>query len=453
MNSILIFIVVLGILIFFHELGHFLVARLFGVGVEKFSLGFGPRIFGRTIGRTDYRISLIPLGGYVKMVGDEPDAPIEPEDLPYSFTHKHVAKRSLIVAAGPMFNVLLAILIFTTVMLFVGLPSIRPFVRSMQNDSPAQQAGMVTGDRVVAIDRKEVRSWRDIDAALDDNQGKPLRLTIQREGDLIDIDVKPVKISVKNLFGDTTTYFDIGISGIAELRAIVDMVMEGMPAHKAGLRKGDQIIAIDGRSIDRWESMQEIVSQSDGRTLLFKVRRDDDVFETPITPDLIQEKNLLGVKQNAYRIGIRAPSMPVPDEDQITVKLNPIQALGQGIGHTWNMTKLTVYFFGKMFQGKVPMESIGGPIRIAQMARKEADQGLVRLLNFIAIISVNLAILNLLPIPVLDGGHLLFYAIEAVLRRPVSARMRETAQQIGIFLLLLLMIFVFYNDITLTWFK
>jgi regulator of sigma E protease len=199
--------------------------------------------------------------------------------------------------------------------------------------------------------------------------------------------------------------------------------------------------------------MQEIVSQSKGQTLIFTVRRGDETFETKIKPEMVQEKNVLGIKQNAYRIGIRAPSMSVPAEDQMTIRLNPLQATGQGILRTWDMAKVTVYFFGKLLQGKVPMESIGGPIRIAQMARKEADQGLVQLFNFIAIISVHLAILNLLPIPVLDGGHLLFYGIEAVIGRPVSTRMRETAQQIGIFLLLLLMIFVFYNDITFTWFK
>ena len=453
MNSILIFIVVLGILIFFHELGHFLVARLFGVGVEKFSLGFGPRIFGKKIGRTDYRISLIPLGGYVKMIGDEPDAELPPEDLPVSFTHKHVAKRSLIVVAGPFFNVLLAAIIFTAILLFVGFPSIKPYIRSVEPDSPAAKAGLQVNDLVVSIDHQPIRSWRGIDETIADSNGNPLSIDVDRQGEDLQIRVKPEKVNAKNLFGDDISYYDIGISGFAELLAVVNQVMDGMPAQKAGLKKGDQIVAIDGQPIDRWERMQEIVADSKGRALTFKVRRGDKVFETRIKPEMVQEKNVLGVKQNAYRIGIRAPSMTVPEKDQITIRLNPLQATEQGLANTWEMAKVTVYFFGKLFQGKVPMDSIGGPIRIAQMARKEADQGMVSLLNFIAVISINLAILNLLPVPVLDGGHLLFYGIEAVIRRPVSTRTRETAQQIGIFLLLLLMIFVFYNDITLTWFK
>jgi regulator of sigma E protease len=453
MNSILIFIFVLGILIFFHELGHFLVARLFGVGVERFSLGFGPRIFGRTIGRTDYRVSLIPLGGYVKMVGDEPDAELPPEDEPFSFTHKHVAKRSLIVAAGPLFNVLLAVLIFTAVLFFVGLPSIRPFIRSVEPDSPADAAGLQENDLVTAIDGKRIQSWRDIDAILSASTGAPLKVSIRRDGAPLELPVKPSEVSAKNLFGDDIRYFDVGISGVTELQAVVEQVMDGMPAQKAGLQHGDQIVAIDGKPVERWAQMQEIVSDSKGRSLTFSVRRGDKILDIQIKPEIVQEKNPLGIKQNAYRIGIRAPSMVVPEQDQMTIRLNLLQAAGEGLAHTWEMTKTTVYFFGKLVQGKIPMESIGGPIRIAQMAREEADKGLVWLLNFIAIISVHLAILNILPIPVLDGGHLLFYGIEALLRRPVSLRMRETAQQIGIFLLILLMIFVFYNDISITWFK
>ena len=323
----------------------------------------------------------------------------------------------------------------------------------MEPDSPAAKAGLQDNDLVTDIDKEPITSWRDIDGILADSDGKPLHLYVKRQGEIIEKTVKPEKVNAKNLFGDDISYYDIGISGFAELQAIVEEVMNGMPAQKAGLEKGDQIVAIDGQPIDSWQRMQEIVSQSKGKTLTFRVRRGDQTFETQIKPEMVQDKNILGVKYNAYRIGIRAPDMSVPKQDQMTIRLNPVQAVNQGLIHTWDLAKVTVYFFGKLFQGKVPMESIGGPIRIAQMARKEADQGLVSLLNFIAIISVNLAILNLLPIPVLDGGHILFFGIEAVIRRPVNTRTRETAQQIGIFLLLLLMIFVFYNDITLTWFK
>jgi regulator of sigma E protease len=453
MHSFFIFIVVLGILIFFHEFGHFLVARIFGVGVERFSLGFGPRILGRTIGRTDYRVSLIPLGGYVKMVGDEPDAEVPPEDLPYSFTHKPVGKRTLIVVAGPLFNVLLAILIFTCILFTVGLSSIRPFIRSVEPGSPAVKAGLQVDDRVTAIDGKPIRSWRDINAVFAANEGAPVKIAVQRQEEAREFEIIPKQVHAKNLFGDDITYFDIGISGSAELQAVVDKVMDDMPAQKAGLRHGDQILFIDDQPIESWQRLQEMVSGSKGKALTFKVRRGEEIFETRLKPEMVQEKNPLGVKQTAYRIGITTPSAVIPPRDQMSIQFNLPQAFAQGASHTWEVTKTTVYFFGKLIQGRIPMESIGGPIRIAIMAGQEADQGLVQLLNFIAVISIQLAILNILPIPVLDGGHLLFYGFEALLRRPLSLRMRETAQQIGVFLLILLMIFVFYNDISITWFK
>lgn len=453
MDSFLIFIVVLGVLIFFHELGHFLVARLLGVGVEKFSLGFGPRLFGKTVGRTDYRVSLVPLGGYVKMVGDEPDAPLAPEDQPLSFTHKHPAKRSLIVAAGPVFNMLLAFIIFSVVVFFTGQESIRPVIRSVRSQGPAKQAGLQAGDVIKDIDGHPISSWNAIDAAVSDSKGRQLSVTIKRQQELLKMQLKPRLVEAKDLFGDQFTYYTIGASGLAELGAVIDAVQENMPAGKAGLRKGDKIIAINGKAIERWETMQEIVSSSKGQTLTFRIRRGDKTFEVPIKPDEVQEKNLLGAKQSVYRIGIIRSGITIPAQDRITIDFGPFQSLGEGFSRTWFIAEISVKFFVKLVQGKVPMESIGGPIRIAQMARKEAQQGLVQLLYFMAAVSMQLAILNLLPIPVLDGGHLLFFAIEAVQRRPVSMRMRETAQQIGIFLLILLMIFVFYNDITLTWFQ
>ena len=193
MGSILTFIIVLGVLIFFHELGHFLIARLFGVGVEKFSLGFGPRILGKTVGRTDYRISAIPLGGYVKMVGEEPDAELAPEDRELSLTHKHVVKRACIVAAGPIFNFILAIIIFTGGLYFSGLPSIRPYVRSIADDGPAAETQLRTGDHIRAIDGRPIASWRDIDSAVAQSDGRTLSLHIDRQGAPMTVEISGIE--------------------------------------------------------------------------------------------------------------------------------------------------------------------------------------------------------------------------------------------------------------------
>ncbi|MGD9008255.1 MAG: RIP metalloprotease RseP, partial [Desulfobacteraceae bacterium] len=258
MNTVLLFIIVLGGLIFFHELGHFLVARLFGVGVEKFSLGFGPRIFGRTIGRTDYRLSLIPLGGYVKMIGDEPDAPIEPEDLPLSFTHKHVAKRSLIVAAGPVFNLLLALLIYTAINYATGLPSLTPVVRGVKSHSPAAQAGIEPGDRILKVGTAEITAWRDIQNALDQSGGASLEITYERQAQQKRLTIAPVQVTTKDLFGDSHTYYDLGISKQSSLAAVVGEVLEGQPAQIAGLKSGDRIVAIDNQRIEQFQILQEI---------------------------------------------------------------------------------------------------------------------------------------------------------------------------------------------------
>ena len=452
MERVLIFIVVLGPLIFFHELGHFLVARLMGVGVERFSLGFGPRLFGRTVGRTDYRVSLLPLGGYVKMVGDEPDKPLDPDDEPFSFNNKHVFRRALIVVAGPLFNVLLAILIYFTIFYFWGIQTIQPVVRDVADNSPAQQAGIRPGDRIEEIDGRPVAHWNDINAALEQSTGGPMAIRLRRDDGLTTVPVTPKLVSFTNPYGDNLTRYDIGIEPYVPRKAIVDSVDEGKPADQAGLRPGDQIVAINGQAVDRWETMQAIVSESQGRPLTFQIRRGEQTLSLEISPEESQERDELGVKHTVYRIGIRSTGDTFLDEDGMRIDLGLGEAFSQGATQTWLITKATAVFLVKLVQRKVPKEAIGGPIRIAQMAHREAQMGLLRLLNFIAVISVSLAVLNLLPIPVLDGGHLLFFAIEAVQRKPVSLRARETAQQIGVFLLILLMIFVFYNDITVTFF-
>jgi len=447
-TSIFAFIVVLGILIFFHELGHFLVARLCGVGVEKFSLGFGPRLFGKTVGITDYRISAIPLGGYVKMVGDEPDAELDPELVPQSFTHKHVFKRILIVAAGPFFNLLLAVIIYAGFFFFIGTEDIRPVINHVIPDSPAAEADLKTGDVILAVDGERVASWGDINRLVAAGQGSAVRIAARREGDVFEALVSPQTKVVKDILGDDRPYYDAGFSGLPPLEAVVGEVAVGYPAKKAGLVKGDRIVAIDDQPVDGWNTMKEIISRSKGEPLAIEVARGGESHTFEVIPVLFSEENLLGEKVDSYRIGISTPGINIPESDRITIKRGLFAAIGESIDQTWQISRLTVLSIGKLIKGTVSTKTLGGPIMIAEMAGQQAKEGLTNLIFFIAVLSINLAVLNFLPIPVLDGGHLMFFAFEAIMRRPVNTRMREIAQQAGIFILIMLMIFVFYNDIT-----
>ena len=447
-TNIIAFIIVLGVLIFFHEFGHFLIARLFGVGVEKFSLGFGPRLVGKKIGITDYRLSAIPLGGYVKMVGEEPDAEIDPANLPLSFTHKHVAKRMLIVAAGPVFNILLAILIFFVFFSITGIDDIKPVVRQVHKDSVAQKAGLQVDDRIVSVDDTSVEAWYDIDEVVADSNGNTLTLGVVRNGTFLKIDVKPELKQSIDLLGDSVSYYDLGISAFPELMAIVGEVTAGYPAERAGLLKGDQIIAINGVPIESWRQMQSIISSSGGAKLSIDVKRREEVFQVKLTPQYVEDKNHLGEVVNRYLIGISTQPFDIPEADLVTKRLPPIKAVMESIKRTYSICALMVRSVVKMIDGSIPKENLGGPIMIAKLAGDQAKQGFDKLVQFIAFISINLAIINLIPIPVLDGGHLLFFSIEAIKGRPVSVKVREVAQQVGFFILILLMILVFYNDIT-----
>jgi len=348
MSFVIGFVVVLGVLIFFHEFGHFIVAKAFGVGVEKFSLGFGPKILAKTVGRTEYRLSAIPLGGYVKMVGEQPDEELDPADIPFSFTHKPVFQRILIVASGPVFNFILAIIIFFGIF------------------------------------------W---------------------------------------------------LAGVMMLQSVIGEVKAGSPAESAGIISGDKVLTINGASISNWSEMAEMIMDSGGSSLNFTLLRDSRHINLSVTPEDDVMENIFGEEQHRYIIGVSSTG------DVITRKLGPVEAFTESLNRTYLICKLTILSVVKVFQGTIPAKTIGGPILIAQMAGEQVEQGPVSLLAFIALISVNLGILNLLPIPVLDGGHILFFSIEAVIRRPVSIKTREIAQQVGIFLLMMLMVFVFYNDI------
>ncbi len=442
-TNLIAFVVVLGVLIFFHELGHFLIARLFGVGVERFSLGFGPRVFGKVVGRTDYRISAIPLGGYVKMVGEEPGSDIAPEDIPFSFTHKSLYKRFLIVAAGPLFNLLLAVFIFTGLFQIYGFQVINTTLETLDG-AAAYEAGFRTGDTILSVDGDEVRYWPDVQQRITKSDGKPLRFVIRRERRQLEIKATPAAVAVE-LFGiDLVNYQIDGLE--PALESHIKEVVAGMPAAKAGLMADDIIIAIDGQPARYWSQMTRLITSSQGKQLAITILRDGQELTVAVTPEITVRKTA-DSEVRVFKIGIGPKGY-----DRIK-DLNLWQSLVAGTYETGSLIKETLLGIGRIINGTESAKSIGGPILIAQMAGHYAKIGVDYLARFTAWISITLAILNILPIPVLDGGHLLFFAIEAVIGKPVNERVRDVAQQVGLFLLLFLMMFALYNDITRTLFK
>jgi regulator of sigma E protease len=340
-------IIVLGILVFAHELGHFLLAKKLGVGVLTFSLGFGPKLIGRKIGETQYQISAVPLGGFVKLIGENPEEEVKEEDRYRSFSAQPIWKRSLIIIAGPLFNFFLAVVLFSTI----------------------------------------------------------------------------------NLFG--TPFFP---SKIGE-------VSPGLPAEKAGLKKGDAVLSVDGENVSKWDDLSKIIRSSKGKNLTVKVKRDGEILEMNVTPQASKVKNLFGEEVSIFMIGI------TPSDEVVVQKVGPLEAIGNGFFQTWQGIKLTVIGIVKLIQRVIPAKTIGGPILIAQLAGEQAKRGLLSFALFMAILSINLGVINLFPIPILDGGHFLFLGLEAILRRPISIKKMEMAQQIGLIFIILLMLFAFYNDL------
>lgn len=433
-------VIVLGALIFVHELGHFLVAKKMGVGVEKFSLGFGPKIFGRQMGDTEYLLSAIPLGGYVKMTGEDPEE--ECENKEHSFTEASVWRRLAIVFAGPIFNILFAVLIFTIVYM-VGVPARSSVIENVIEGSPAMKAGLQAGDKILAIDGKKVRIRGEVSKIIHNSLDKELLFKVDRNDQILTFYVNTESRKSKNLFGEEITIAFVGINYIP---SIIGKVRDSSPAMKAELQAGDKILAIDGKRISLWNDLREIVHNSPDKELMFEIERNGRKFEVNITPESSQAKNSLGQKVKIGLIGIEA-TFNNPAANFIKERYNPVIAVYKGFQETWRITYLTVVAIKKLFQQKIPADTIGGPILIFQMAGEQAKAGILNLVFFVALLSINLGILNLLPIPILDGGHIVFFLIEAVIGKPVTGKMREIAQQVGIAMLVSLMVFAFYNDI------
>jgi regulator of sigma E protease len=443
MQTLVSFIVVLGVLIIVHELGHFFMARLAGVGVERFSVGFGPVLWRYRGKETEYCLSLIPMGGYVKMMGDD-ENPLEggkgaTVDPAKAFNGKPLLSRFLIVFAGPAMNFVLAVIIAAAMFMLIGRPVAPAEVGRVTEGGPAAQAGLRTGDRIVAVDGKPVQYWEDLARVVQGAEGRPLALTVQgRDGAQRAATVTPAQAKRKDLFGDDQTVWEIGAS--AYLPAAIGDTIAGDPAEKAGLRAGDVVVALEGQPVLSWDELAERIHQRAGQPTRLEVKRGSEAIAITVTPKKGRIPGPDGKETEVGLVGIR------PAGATTMVRSNPLSAMWEGLAWSADVTAKTGIGLYKIVVGQLDRSNIGGPIQIAKTAGEQARQGLVSLALFTAVISINLFLLNLLPVPMLDGGHLLFFAFEAVLGRPLSVRKRELAQQVGFALLMLLMVFAFYND-------
>lgn len=436
------FLIVLGMLVSFHELGHFLAARWVGVKVLKFSLGFGPKLIGRQIGETEYLVSAVPLGGYVKLFGEEEAEVVTPEEKRRSFSHQTLPLKMFVVAAGPGFNFLLAYLIFAS-WLSTGAPlfvptfrDLTPDVEALRPGSPADQAGLKLGDRIIRVNERDISTRSELLDAVAKSNGKQLTMDVRRGDQVKTLLITPLATTVQENGKDTVVYH----IGIEETVPVITAVMTGSPAMAAGFRDGDRVVSIEGQEIHTWSQMTGLVKENPDRPLHFQVKRGEQLLSLTVTP--AAEKTVVdGKTVEVGKIGISGPGR------SIIRSSNPLMATFHGLQATWGWSELTVIGIYKMVAGEISSKNIGGPLTIANMSGEAAAQGAASVAFLIAILSINLGVLNLLPIPILDGGHLLFFGIEAILRKPLGERQREIAQQVGLLLLVGIMVFAFWNDI------
>jgi regulator of sigma E protease len=436
------FLVVLGVLVAFHELGHFLAARWVGVKVLKFSIGFGPKLFGRQVGETEYLVSAVPLGGYVKLFGEDETEATTADDRRRSFSHQGLWGKVLIVAAGPGFNFILAYLIFAG-WLSTGTPLFVPTFRDLSADiealvpgSPASMAGMEVGDRVVKVNGKDISTKSELLDIVSKSKGQPVSLEIRRDGQLKTLTATPVPMPGDGAAGEEPLY----TIGVEETPPLVTSVMSGLPASTAGFKPGDRVVAIDGQAIYTWAQMTTQVREHPQKPLRVDVLRDGKRTVLTVTPTS-EKVTVNGQTQEVGKIGISGPGRSLMRSN------NAAEAVYQGLEATWGWTELTAIGLYKMIVGDISSKNIGGPLTIANISGEAASQGASSVVFLIAILSINLGVLNLLPIPILDGGHLLFFLIEGILRKPLGERQREVAQQVGLVLLVGVMIFAFWNDL------
>ena len=420
-------ILMLGVLVFIHELGHFCIAKLAGVKVLKFSLGFGPRLVSRTWGETEYLISLIPLGGYVQMLGEgveSEDEPLSDEEKKHSFAEKPVSRRMAIVAAGPVMNLLLPLLLLPLAyMVGVNVPTFLndpPCIGYVVDSSDAAGAGFQEGDCIVSVNDHVVSTWTETDKALIPLVGTSLNFQVKRQDQLVTLHLPAENGSLEGLQS-------LGLMPMRD--AVIGSVSDQMPAQQAGLQVGDRIIQINDQPIDSWYQLHNVIQKLNGEEARFVVKRSELPMEFVIAPQKTDN--------DIWLIGITPLQMMEERKYGFT------EAVQIGVDRTGELIDLTLVFLRKLVAGHVPANNIGGPIMVMQIAGQAAQTDFSTILTVLSFLSIQLGILNLLPIPVLDGGHLFFNLVELIWRRPLSLRAREVMQQIGLGLLLMLMVLAF----------
>jgi regulator of sigma E protease len=438
-QTVLAFLLALGPLIVFHELGHYTVARLCGVKVLRFSLGMGKVVWSRRFGpdQTEWAVSMLPLGGYVKMLdARDPDAPpMAPEDLKREFTRQGVWRRIAIVGAGPLANFLLAIVIFTGLtMAGTSEPSTR--LRAVAEQSAAWQAGLRGGEQVAAVNGKAVASWPELRweilQAIVDKRDARLDVK-QAQGGQFGAIVPASALAGLDVESDVLAKLGLDM---ARPKPVLQQLVAGGPGERAGLKVGDQVTAVDGKPVADGIALIEAIRGAGGRTLAISVLRDGAPLVLPVTPEFDAARKVWAIK-----------AVPALAPQMVKVSAGPLAALRKAVAKTWDTSVLSVKMIGRMITGEVSWKNVTGPITIADYAGQTARMGPEVFLGFIAFISISLGVMNLLPIPVLDGGLLLYYSLEVLTGRPLPERIGAYAQRAGVGLLVMLMALAVFNDI------
>jgi regulator of sigma E protease len=440
LHTLVAFIVALGVLIVVHEYGHYLVARLCRVKVLRFSVGFGRPLFSRKIGKdqTEWVVAAVPFGGYVKML-DEREGPVAPHEAARAFNRQSVWKRFLIVLAGPVFNFAFAILLYTGLFMH-GVPEATPLLAEPPQGTPAAEAGFHAGDTVRAINGAPVATWQDL-------RWRVLQAALQRESLQVEVlnqngHIASTTLDLRGFPADDVEKDVLERTGLGLYRPPLEPVigrLEAGPGQRAGLQPDDRITHIDGAPVKTWGEVVRTIQQSPEKPLSFGIARAGQPLTIEVTPDSVRNGG-----KTIGRIGVGARDI---ERFYLQVSYGPFTSLAKAVDKTVDISVFSLKMLGRMLLGELSWKHLSGPVTIADFAGQSAQLGWISYLTFLALISISLGVLNLLPIPLLDGGHLMYYLIEIAKGKPVSERVMELGQRVGLALLLVMMAFAFYNDL------